>query len=68
MSTIDPTLAAHAARLLVGTDVPISSALAVAAGRLPATGTVAAALRDGWDTAQPTDQSSEAAAVSQARL
>jgi len=53
MSTIDPTLAEHTIRLLVGTDLPATSALDVAAGRTPAPGTVAAALRDGWDAARP---------------
>lgn len=53
MSTLDPALAEHAARLLVGTDLTAAAAPDVAAGRVPASGAVAAALRDGWDAAQP---------------
>lgn len=55
MSTIDPTLSEHTARLLTGTHLSAPDALAVASGRQPAPGPVAAALRDGWDAATPAD-------------
>ena len=51
MSTLDPTLTEHAARLLTGTNVTVDTAVAIASGQQPAPGPVAAALRDGWDAA-----------------
>lgn len=41
-------LAAHAARLLVGTGIDAAQAMRVAAGDRAGDGLVAAALRDGW--------------------
>lgn len=51
MSALDPALGEHAARLLVGTDLDPATAADVAAGALSAPGPVAAALRDGWASA-----------------
>ena len=48
MTSLDPTLAEHAARLLTGTDLSPADALATASGARRAPGTVAAAMRDGW--------------------
>lgn len=50
MSALDPALGEHAARLLVGTDLDPATAADVAAGA-SAPGPVAAALRDGWASA-----------------
>lgn len=51
-----PTLTEHTARLLTGTGISAADAAAVATGAVaaPAGGqAVAAALRDGWDAANP---------------
>lgn len=53
MTHLDPALRDHAARLLIGTDLPAAPVQEIAASRAPATGPVAAALRDGWDAADP---------------
>jgi hypothetical protein len=50
MTRIDPALAEHATRLLVGTGLTPADAADLAAARTPATGPLADALRDGWTT------------------
>lgn len=52
MRTPEAALTEHAARMLIGTDVTFETAADVASGRLPAIGPVAAALRDGWASAE----------------
>lgn len=51
MRTPDPALIEHTDRMLVGTDVSTETAADVASGHLPCPGSVAAALRDGWASA-----------------
>lgn len=53
MNTLDPALREHAERLLVGTDLSVDDLLVVAAGALPASVPAAAAVRDGWNAADP---------------
>src|SRR5680860_1551415 len=55
VSTLDPALGEHVARLLVGTDLDPDTAADVAAGALVAPGPVAAALRDGWASTERAD-------------
>lgn len=57
MIPLHPALVAHAEALLIGTGLTGQDAAAVAAGSRPApatASTAAAALRDGWDTAEST--------------
>jgi len=53
MTTLDPALREHAERLLVGTDLRVDDLLVVATGALPASAPAAAAVRDGWNAADP---------------
>ena len=53
----DAGLRDYAARLLVGTGLDLDHAHRIASGQTPATGSVDAALRDGWGSTDDPDAS-----------
>ncbi len=57
MSPLDPSLPAHTARLLVGTDLTPDDAQALAASATDAPDALGAAIQDGWRAAA--DQGSD---------
>ncbi|MBA3019612.1 hypothetical protein [Propionicimonas sp.] len=52
MRRLGAGLVGHARRLLVGTELSVDDALAVAAGEVSNPGIAASALRDGWAAAE----------------